>query len=322
MVYTYRTYGLGIHSTLSLPEMSAVAAPNDIFIHAQDLPAPPLPKHANSHTWRQDQDIYLHWADLGTFRVRAGQDIAFNPVPGVSAARLRPPILGICMAVALHQRGLLVLHASAIALPTGAIAFLGDKGWGKSTMNAALYRRGHKFVTDDILAIDSASSKPQIYPAFAQMKLWPSAVAALGKNPQKLPKLLPHLQKRQRLLKKNIAQKAVPLSAIYLLDKGPSIHIAPLPAHELLGHLFRHSYSGRCGKALLHRGETDHFLQCMALAQQVPIYRLQRPVDLSLLDAIAAAVEAHAAAISDAVRPDSVRSDPVRPNSVRPGSAH
>ena len=297
MVYTYRTYGLGIHSTLPLPEMPEVAAPNDVFVHRRSLSAS-IPKNASSHSWRQDQDIYLHWPDLGIFRVRAGQDIAFDPAPGVSAARLRPPILGICMAVALHQRGLLVLHASASALPTGAIAFLGDKGWGKSTMNAALHQRGHEFVTDDILAVDLASPKPLVYPAFAQMKLWPSAVAALGQDAQKLPKLLPHLQKRQHLFQENIAQKAVSLSAIYLLDKGASISITPLQAGSLLRHLFQHSYSGRCGKALLHQGETAHFLQCAALAQQVPLYRLQRPVDLSLLDAIAAAVETHAAELS------------------------
>lgn len=280
---------MGIHATMPLPELTEAASVQDALVQYGSLSV----SSSENRTWKQGEDIYLSWPSLGTFRVRAGEEITIDPALGIDEAELRPAILGVCMAVLLHQRGLLVLHASASVVGGRAIAFLGDKGWGKSTTNAALHKRGHAFLTDDILAI-ALQPSPVAYPAFPQMKLWPSAVAALGDEPMALPKLLPQMEKRQLLFEENLCQQAVPLKAIYLLGKGAELSISPLPTSEILGHLFRHSYSGRCGKDLLQRGESAHFLQCMALARQVPFYRLQRPSNLDGLGAIAQAVETHA----------------------------
>jgi len=283
-----------------LPELlEDQSAPMDILIQFGELPEPPTEREAlDRHYWKQGQDIYLFWQSLGTFRIREGREITIDPLAQVEIAKLRPPVLGICMAALLHQRHFLILHASAAALPGGAVAFLGDKGWGKSTMNAALHQRGHIFITDDILAIDTRSDTPMVYPAFPQMKLWPSAVTAFGRDPQLLPKLVPQLEKRQHLFDHNIAQRPVPLRALYLLGKGPTLSIEPLPKSTILGNLFLHSYSGRCGKALLQHGEAAHFLQCMTLVKTTPVYHLRRPSELSLLCTIAEAVEAHAAPFS------------------------
>ena len=287
-MYRYQAYGLGIHATMPLPELTEAVETADALIQYGSLSV----FLEENRTWKQGKDIYLFWPSLGAFRVRAGKEITIDPASGVDEAELRPAILGICMAVLLHQRGLLVLHASASVVEGRAIAFLGDKGWGKSTTNAALHKRGHAFLTDDILAINLQPS-PVAYPAFPQMKLWPSAVSALGDEPMALPKLLPQMEKRQLLFKENLCQQAVPLQSVYLLGKGAELSISPLPPQEILSHLFRHSYSGRCGKDLLQRGESAHFLQCMTLAKQVPFYRLQRPSNLGELGAIAQAVETH-----------------------------
>jgi hypothetical protein len=47
-------------------------------------------------------------------------------------------VLGPAMGVLLQQRGVLVLHASAVTMDGGVVAFLGHSGWGKSTMAAAM----------------------------------------------------------------------------------------------------------------------------------------------------------------------------------------
>lgn len=295
-MHRYRAYGLGIGSALPLPELTSADCSIEIRIHLEEFEASNR-QSAGEIAWKDGDDIYLSWLELGTFRVRAGREIAIYPAIGVPESALRPPILGICMAVLLHQRGLLVMHASASVVGEGAIAFLGDKGWGKSTTNAALHKRGHAFITDDILSVDLQSSQPVVYPAFPQMKLWPSAVTALGDDPKKLPKLLPHLEKRQHLFESAFAQQSVPVKALYVLGKGSELSIQPLPQQEILGHLFRHSYSGRCGKDLLQHGETAHFLQCMTLAKKVPTYQLQRPSNLGELDAIAQAIESHARSV-------------------------
>src|SRR6185436_17962029 len=53
----------------------------------------------------------------------------------------------------LQQRGLLPLHASALLLGAGAIALLGPSRAGKSTLAAALARRGHPVLADDVVPV-------------------------------------------------------------------------------------------------------------------------------------------------------------------------
>ena len=294
-MYCYRAYGLGLHSVIPLPELIAAEADADVVIQLGKVATPPPEGKTKGYCyWRVGQDVYLFWSELGTFRIREGREITISPAPEIEEQRLRPPILGVCMAVLLQQRGFLILHASAVALPHGAIAFLGDKGWGKSTTAAALQVRGYPLITDDVLALKfDGDQQPIALPTFPQLKLWPSAVEALGGEPESLPRIVPQLDKRVCRLTENFSSEPMPLKKIYLLGKGSSLVIETLPFGLVLGQLFRHSYSGRFGKQLLQHGEAFHFRQCMKLAQQVPIYRLQRPSALSLLPDIVQCVEDH-----------------------------
>ncbi len=296
-MYSYTAYGLGLHSSLPLPELAAGEARKDVVVRfAKVSGPPPEAQTAERHYWATGQSVYLFWRELGTFRIREGFEIAIDPATLVEPGRLSPPILGACMAVALHQRGFLVLHASAVALNGRAVAFLGDKGWGKSTLAAALHGRGHHLLCDDVLAVDvEGAASPWALPAFPQLKLWPDAVASLGGDPDALPRLVPQLEKRQRRISGDFSQNPLPLERIYVLGKGPSLEIEPLQPGEVLGQLFAHSYGGRFGKQLLQHGEAKHFKQCAELAKGVPIYRLKRPSSLSLLPVTAQLVEEHAA---------------------------
>src|SRR5205085_11497996 len=98
-------------------------------------------------------EIYERFADAGAFLMRAGREIVVDPAEGVSGDVLRLYLLGPVLALALHQRGWLMLHASAVAMGQQAVAFLGGSGWGKSTMAGVLHQRGHALVADDFVAV-------------------------------------------------------------------------------------------------------------------------------------------------------------------------
>lgn len=51
-------------------------------------------------------------------------------------------------------QGLEVLHASAVAIDRGAIAFVGPSGAGKTSLALELCRRGAEFLADDVLALE------------------------------------------------------------------------------------------------------------------------------------------------------------------------
>jgi len=302
-MYSYVAYGLGIHSDLPLPELVQDETKVDVTIRLGKVERASLAANTAKHWfWTTGEEMYLYWQRVGTFLIRAGKEIVIDPCPEVEERVLRLFLLGAVLAVLLHQRGLLVLHASAVALNGGAIAFLGGKRWGKSTLAASLHARGHSLISDDIVALDVSDTKsPIMFPAFPRLKLWPDAVASLGDDPETLPRLVDQVEKRTRQITCGFSQRPVLLKRLYVLGRGSTPEIEPLSPQEAMIQLIRHSPVARFGQQFLQSGGASHFLQCAALARNVPTYRLKRPVSLTLLPAIARLVEEHLARDTHAV---------------------
>ncbi len=187
----------------------------------------------------------------------------------------------------LHQRGYLVLHASAVVCAGGAAAFLGASGWGKSTLAALLHARGHALVTDDVAAIDMAG-EPRVLPGTPQLKLWPDVLASLGEDAEVLPRVHPQLDKRARAIEHGHHSEPVPLRRLYVLTDAPSRQIQPLSPRQALLELLRHSYGARTLQAVRR---VEHFRQCARLASEVPVRRLAAPRNLDALPALAGLIE-------------------------------
>jgi hypothetical protein len=126
--------------------------------------------------------IHYYWPGVGKFWARGGCEILVETVPGVEEHVVRLFLLGAVMAAVLHQRGLLLLHASALKVDGKAVIFMGEKGRGKSTLAASIQQdRNHEMLADDIVAVDfSGSSEGVVLPGFPQFKLWPDAIALLA----------------------------------------------------------------------------------------------------------------------------------------------
>jgi hypothetical protein len=193
----------------------------------------------------------------------------------------------------LHQRGLVALHASAVSIDGRVAAFVGDKGGGKSTTAAALYRCGHALVTDDILAIRPEGRTVEVVPGFPQFKLTPESARALGEDPATLRPLSRRSPKRARPARDQFrAEARLPLAVLYVLDRGPRLELAPVPPQQAFAELLRYSYN------VLQLRRTDDaerpalFRRYADLAAHVPVKYLRRTDDLHALSDIAALVEA------------------------------
>jgi len=296
MPYFYSAYGLTLQSEIQLPELiSTLATDADVWIHFSALSTTPFQTENTHHCYQNtDSGMYLYWQGVGTFLIQGGQDVLIDLETDLDEDRLRLFILGAVMGVILHQRGFLVLHASAVALEGEAIAFIGHKRWGKSTMAATLHDRGHSLIADDVVALDVQPQHPvQVQPAFPQIKLWPDAVTCIGKTPADLPRLGARLEKRNHQLSTGFMTDILPLKHIYVLGQGNDIAIVPLQAQDILQHLMQNSYVTRFDQELLQERGATHFKQLTVLAQQVPLSRLLRPASLALLPDIATLVEQH-----------------------------
>lgn len=76
-------------------------------------------------------------------------------VPEVAEDQWQRLFFAQVVPVAAAAQGLDLLHASAIELEGRAVAFTGASGIGKTSLTAQLVARGHGFVTDDVLAVET-----------------------------------------------------------------------------------------------------------------------------------------------------------------------
>ena len=230
----YRAYGLTVASDVALPELEpaelepAEPAAADILIAIGTIDMPkPSSEAATIFRFEPDRQ-YLAWHPVGSFLISNASRIDIEPAPGVDDALLAFPLLGPVMALLLHQRGLLVLHASAIAVAGRGAIFMGDKGAGKSTTASALIRAGHHLLTDDVVALHLARpDAPMIVPGFPQIKLAADAAAAISLGQAEVrPQVHPAIEKMQHRLHGAFSGGAVPASRIFVLERGQRAGIA------------------------------------------------------------------------------------------------
>lgn len=294
-MYSYVVYGLGLRSTVPLPELVTAARAVDVVVQLGAVDRLPCPEDATGAGFgATGREAHYSLTGVGAFRIRDGREITVDPAPGVDERALRLSILGPVMAVLLHQRKQLVLHASAIAAKGGAVLFLGGRGWGKSTLAAAFHARGHRVLADDLTPVSLKPHPPTVFPGFPQLKLWPDALASLGEFSEMLPLVHPLLQKRAHKVARDFDCGSLPLRRAYVLADGVVPVVEALKPDEAMIEVIRHWYGARFGERLLRaeRGGADsHFRQCVALVRSVRVARLRRPSPLSALDDLVSVVE-------------------------------
>src|SRR5881396_895761 len=280
---TYRAYGLLVRSALALPELEPDEGVPEVEIR--------LGPAVRSERTRRDASvratarwIRLRWGCVGTFTVREGREIVVCPAQDADERAVRLYLLGPSLAALLHQRGLLTLHASGVAVDGAAIAFLGASGWGKSTIAGALLAHGYALVADDVMAVDFSGTRPTVTPGYPLLKLWPDVAAALGEQPDKLPRLRSDLEKRGCRLERGFAAAALPLRRIYVLGEHGRPALELLRPADAIIELIRHTY-GVCALAPVQPAQ--RFRQCGRLATEVAVRRLRVARSLASLSELA-----------------------------------
>lgn len=145
-----------------------------------------------------------------------------------TATYLLGPVLGFVMLL----RGIVCLHASAVAIGNEAIAFLGPGGSGKSTTAAAFAERGYSVLAEDVVTLDDRHNQFLVRPGYPCIRLWPPAVRALYGSETRLPKLTPNWDKCYLDLSERFQGEPLPLAAVYQL--GERNHDSRAPYIETL----------------------------------------------------------------------------------------
>src|SRR6202000_1558622 len=133
---------------------------------------------ANGPTWQLAGDHFL-LSVPGILRMllTGGRESLFETEAGVSAEEAAIFLSGTGFGILLHQRGRIVLHASAVRVNDSAVLFCGPSGAAKSPLAAGLVDAGYDLVTDDFCGISiHADGTPWVEPDGRQLKLWQNAI--------------------------------------------------------------------------------------------------------------------------------------------------
>ena len=303
MTYAYRAYGLSYLSDAPIPGFSLepiASSKSDILVElcpgdpvwvqeARKLPASLVHRKAEvpnsvaaSYTltaYGAEEYFELAYHD-GTQFITDGlaRRVWGTYLPPLTMEDLAVYFRGPVMGFVLRRRGVMALHASAVAVQGCAVVLCGPSESGKSTTAAALALRGVPVLSDDITALSDGSVGFQVEPGYARICLWPDAVRDLLGQPDALPRLTPNWEKCFLPLDGNNASfeaQRKPLGAVYLLAPRKSEANAPrieeVGAREALLELVQNTYMNW----LLDRNQrAAEFDALSKLVTQVPMRRI------------------------------------------------
>ncbi len=293
-MHRHKAFGLSIHSDI---ELSGFApgddGPPDVTIQKGNLRVRKSAADArygdvvSGHIKEDEWDLDL------LFHLNAGRVVTYDTLKPISEDLLRSFVQGALLAAALRQRHLLVLHGSAVSDGERAVAFLGNSGWGKSTLAEYFCQNGYELITDDVMVVlpGTETEPTRVPPGIKQVRLRPNSAERLVEDHESLPLVTEISPKRLRLLKGEDV-RSIPLSKLYVLRRQTSEanRVTQLGTQEVPMHLVAHTHSTNWITAPEYVSE--HFKQCAQLAKHTPVALLERIMSLDALPDIFALVEA------------------------------
>jgi len=247
-----------------------------------------------------DGRAYVRWKEVGQFVVSTdGREIVWSRDPHASAESFQVYLLGQALSFALVQLGMEPLHGTAIVVDGGAIALLGDTGYGKSTLAASFLANGASLLTDDLLLLERTSRGVRAHPGPQRLKLFPDVAKDLFASAADSAPMNSVTGKRVFALPAGHQHSgAAPLRAIYVLappieSNANEIRFEALSAREAFVALLANTFNCVITEPDRLRRQVD---AATSWIDAVPIRRVIYPRSLQRLVEVREAILHDAAA--------------------------
>lgn len=292
----YALFGGVLCSQLELPELNAACGSGCDWTLEVSLGAPPPVEIEPIGERRLEIESYrlsrtlnglrLEYSHVGCFDIASdGSRIVWYRREDANPELVRTVALGSVLALALELAGLLCLHASAVVIGGRAIAFVGPKYHGKSTLAAALAAAGAQLVGDDLLAV-SPGPPVTVRPGVPSVRLWSDTAATLLVE-DRCERVVRGIKTMAAGFNATPFEGIAPLDAVYV--------VTPTPVDEAARAASRVPLAGVAG-ALALAGQTKlpdslvglraagtQLAAAAAVAERVPVYSLRAVRDFARL---------------------------------------
>ena len=244
-----------------------------------------------------DSYFGFFYSDGARFAVdREGREVWADWPEGYSIEDAATYLVGPVLGFVLRLRGIIPLHASAIAVEDQAIALVGVPGAGKSTTAAAFAHLGFGVLSDDVVALEDAHDRFLVAPGYPRVNLWPDSVRALLGSENALPRITPTWGKHYLPLEdrngRRFQSKQLPLGAVYFLGERDPDLTAPVIEEVAAGDALMTLVANTYVNYLLDRDMRHREFDLLSrLVAGIPVRRI-RPSDdpsgvLAMCDAVA-----------------------------------
>jgi len=284
----YRAHGLTIASELTLPELcpdSGVGHPDIRIELVACLPETTL-QDTDHDFVTVDGGFLMRAEGAAGYHVQGNGLIHVCPVPDADIGLLQLYLIGSTLGLALHQRGVLAMHAAAVLRNDAVTLFVGDSGAGKSTLAARFGKAGFPVLADDVVSIRlDAHGIAVAWPGSTSFKLWKESLAGLDLEPRDLSQVANRLDKYYVRNTRPAEDRPYRVGAIVVLETAENNEHALRPLNRLEAlravaiHTYRPEYVPLLGR------QSEHFAQCVQIARSVPVLRLARPWNLDEIEA-------------------------------------
>ena len=148
-------------------------------------------------------------------------------------------IIGNIEPLLLSLRGHIVLHASVVLVGKSAVALMGPSGYGKTSVSTALLMHGCKLLSDDACRVEHGNNGSEAAP-------FQPYLSVPNSNPfiKSLGEVIHDgsLKKWMRVKDELFHDSPAPLTVIYNLKRGKTLHIKPLQGARAVQALLRNTY--------------------------------------------------------------------------------
>jgi hypothetical protein len=225
---------------------------------------------------------YVRWEGVGEFLVaNDGRLITCGVLSDAPGESFQVYLLGQALSFALVRSGFEPFHATCVLVDGNAVAFLGDSGFGKSSLAAYLLSVGDRLLTDDLLLLQEKPDGFLAYPGPPRIKLYPDmahrflggVAGGIPMNPE-TPKLILGLD-RDKICDSPVLLRAIyELSPPHEMEESQKVEFELLTTREAFVELSCNTFN-----YVILDGDRVHrqFNETARIANVVPVKRLLHP---------------------------------------------